>query len=82
MMFYTKAIKLRSRGNHTVLTIVTITTQRTIFTLAKAAEFNLCGYIMTQTTTSQTLHTRNTARANIQGKIKNIHQQSQHICLR
>jgi len=42
------ATKLTPRSNHTMLTVFMITTQDTTFALAKTAEFNLCGYIMTQ----------------------------------
>jgi len=37
-----------SRDNHTMLIVFTVTTKETTFALAKTAEFNLCGYIMTQ----------------------------------
>jgi len=32
--------------------------------------------------TSQTVHTEDTARVNIQGKIKNLRQKFRHICIR
>jgi hypothetical protein len=37
------------KNNQTMLTVFTVTTPETTFALAGTAEFNLCGYIMTQT---------------------------------
>jgi len=39
---------IKSRKNHAMLTVFTVTTQETTFALAKTIEFNLRGYIMTQ----------------------------------
>jgi hypothetical protein len=43
------AIKLMPKNNQIMLTVFTFTTQETILPLARTAEFNLCGYIMTET---------------------------------
>jgi len=49
VLYEDTATKLTPKSNHTMLTVFMITTQDTTFALAKTAEFNLCGYIMTQT---------------------------------
>jgi len=42
------AIKLMPKNNQTMLTVFTVTTQETTLPLARIAEFNYCGYIMTE----------------------------------
>jgi len=43
------AIKIIPRSNHTMLIVFTLITQEISFALARTAEFNLYGYIMTKT---------------------------------
>jgi hypothetical protein len=43
------ALKLMPKNNQTMLTIFIVITQERTFPLARTVEFNLCGYIMTET---------------------------------
>jgi len=49
VLYEDTATKLTPRSYHTMLIVFTVTTQNTTFALEKTTEFNLCGYMMTQT---------------------------------
>jgi len=64
-----------------MLTVFTVTIQETTFALEKIVEFNLCGYIMTQTKYPKLFILEILRGRTFKTRSKNLRQQSRYICI-